>query len=217
MFARQLVIVIGLALACLSQSPIVFADTGSSRPGYMPPRIFKRPLTPAEFSLMTHHGDAFTPQSLKGAWTLAFFGYTSCADVCPVTLSALKSAARKLREDTQLPQVREVFISVDPFRDTTEVLREHIEFFDPSFTGVTGDVPELLRFAWAFAAPFEYRDKQTGKRIGNGTARPEGDDYLVGHMVELFVFNPEGNLAGLIFKPDDPDRIVADLKLFFEP
>ena len=85
--------------------------------------------------LTKHDGTAFTNAGLNGKWTLMFFGYTHCPDICPTTMNVLAEAKKNSAGD--FPQV--VFVTLDPERDTVDMLGGYVHYFDPEFTGVTGE------------------------------------------------------------------------------
>ena len=107
--------------------------------------IFDTPRDPGEFELINHHGQPFTEASLEGDWTLLFFGFTYCPDVCPTTMSFLAEVKENL-VDTEAESTRVVMVSVDPARDTVEQLAQYVPYFHPEFLGVTGDFPDILSF-----------------------------------------------------------------------
>ncbi len=172
-------------------------------------RIYKKPMAPAPFNLSDHNGQPFTADSLKNHWSIVFFGYTSCADICPTTLAAINIVAKKLSRDPLNDGMRMVFVSVDPHRDTLDRIKEHVAFFNPAFSGVTGRLEELQQFAFSLGAFFDYRDRDTRKIIKNIAELPHDDDYIVGHAADLLIFNPDGLLAGVVFPPHEPDHILA--------
>lgn len=175
-------------------------------------RIYQTPLAPAPFTLVDHQRQAFGPSSLEGKWSIVFFGYTSCADICPTTLASLNAVHKRLphRQDGNETQI--VFVSIDPHRDTLPRLKEHVSFFNPAFLGVTGELKELVRFSASLGALFDYRERGTKKPIKNIDEYPQETDYLVGHVSDLFVFNPDGKLCGIIFPPHDPEHIMKAYK-----
>ena len=152
------------------------------------------------FALEDHHREAFTLDRLTGRWTLLFFGYTHCPDVCPVTLTVLKNAIAlmgKADADAELPQV--VFVSVDPERDTLEHLAPYVSYFDPDFLGVTGSDENLATLA---------------RQLGILYLRAEPDangDYLVDHTAAVFLIDPRGHLVALFQAPHALERIARDL------
>ncbi len=149
-----------------------------------------------DFDLVDDEGRAFTPARLTGRWTLLFFGYTHCPDICPVTLQSLGDVMPLLStgEDHEEPQV--FFVSVDPENDSAERLREYVDFFHPAFVGVTGSPDEISAFALDAGAFFEVHE------------RAEGEDPLVSHASSLFLVDPKGRLAALLDAPGEPRRFA---------
>jgi protein SCO1/2 len=166
------------------------------------------PKPVADFQLVDHNGNHFTLDNLKGRWTLAFFGYTHCPDVCPTSLAMLAQVVRRLErnpEAGQPPQV--VFFSVDPQRDTPELLASFVPYFHDSFIGVTGDAEEILKLTRQLGIIY-------GKTGGSGD-----DDYLVDHSASIILFDPAGRFYALFSTPHKPDLIAADflaLKKYYE-
>jgi protein SCO1/2 len=144
--------------------------------------------------LIKHDGEAFTNEDLKGRWTLVFFGYTHCPDICPITMNVLAAAKQKATVD--FPQV--VLISVDPQRDSVELLAEYVRYFDPEFIGVTGD--ENMIEAMTLQTSVVYM-KVPG-------ASGNENDYLVDHSSSILLINPEGKLAAFLKAPHTPSSIL---------
>ena len=152
------------------------------------------------FALEDQNGRAFGLDRLRGHWTLLFFGYTNCPDICPVTLAVLENALtlmRKADADAELPQV--VFVSVDPKRDTPEHLGAYVSHFDPSFVGVTGSDANLAAFAG-----------QLGALYVLGDADAEGQ-YSVDHTAALFLIDPRGHLVALFQAPHAAGVLARDI------
>ncbi len=142
-----------------------------------------------EFALTDHRGAAFTPDSLEGQWTLLFFGFTHCPDICPTTMAFLGDFVESL-EGTEVADTEVVMVSVDPARDTPDVLASYVPFFNPGFTGVTGEFLDLFRFATALNTPFR---KVPG----------QGEDYQVDHSANVVLINPRGHYHGFFKAPLD--------------
>ena len=152
------------------------------------------------FALEDQNGRAFGLDRLRGHWTLLFFGYTNCPDICPVTLAVLENTLtlmRKAHADAELPQV--VFVSVDPKRDTPEHLGAYVSHFDPSFVGVTGSDANLAAFAG-----------QLGALYVLGDADAEGQ-YSVDHTAALFLIDPRGHLVALFQAPHAAGVLARDI------
>lgn len=159
--------------------------------------VLPEPRQPAPFQLVQHEGEPFTAADLEGQWTFAYFGFTNCPDICPVTLSVLAEARRQVQEAGEEP-FEVVLFTVDPERDTPEVLSTFVEYFDPSFIGVTGTHEALARLA---------RDVSVG--FAKVPAANEPDGYVVDHTGNIVIFNPRGHYHGYIRLPHRPDPIAT--------
>jgi protein SCO1/2 len=165
-------------------------------PGTMLPE--PRPLP--DFSLVDGDGRPFGPARLQGRWSLLFFGYTHCPDVCPTTLALFDRVAKGLKAKTKDDKpVQFVFVSVDPARDSPEHLKEYVEYFNPEFIGVTGSEEAIAEIGRAFGAVYMRVEGQ----------RPE--DYLIDHSSAVFLTDPQGRFAGVFSAPHDAERIAHGL------
>ena len=168
-----------------------------------PPEIYggaalfgeERPLP--EFTLTDHAGRAYTRRDLGESWTLLFFGYTHCPDVCPITLATTSASMDAVRALGGEPP-RVVFVSVDPERDTPRNLGGYVAAFGEDVLGVTGPHDQLRKLTRA---------------LGVAYAREDGDSpgYLVEHSAALLLVNPEGELQAVFTPPHEPDVIARDL------
>ena len=159
--------------------------------------LLPAPRAIPEFTLSGTDGKPFTKASLEGKWSVIFVGFTHCPDVCPNTLGLLKTVHKKLQEQSKPVQI--TLISVDPERDTPEVLTRYVNYFDPSFVGATGDKTELDKLASAMG--FIYM-KSPG-------ATPE--TYTIDHSSALILINPQAQVAGYFTQPLKVDGITTDL------
>lgn len=157
-----------------------------------------RPL-PA-FNLTRDDQQQFTRNDLEGQWTLVFFGFTHCPDVCPNTLFLLDRVVDQLGQDEQPPQV--LFVSVDPERDTPEQIRDYLDYFNPDFIGVTGDAGNLQTVASAMSVAYELRPAD----------HEDGAQYEVIHSSAVLVINPNGQLHALFTPPLKADEMTTDLR-----
>ena len=142
-----------------------------------------------EFQLVDHHGKPFNRESLKGGWTMIFFGFTFCPDICPTTMAFLDQFMEQV-EGTEVADTRVLMVSVDPARDTVEQLATYVPYFNPDFLGVTGEFLELHRFATALNTPFR---KVPG----------QDENYLVDHSANVVLINPRGDYHGFFKAPLD--------------
>lgn len=150
-----------------------------------------------DFTLTDHTGKTRTLADFRGKVVVMFFGYTRCPDVCPTTLAELKTAKDQLGEDGKRLQV--LFVTVDPERDTRDLLAKYVPAFDPSFLGLYGDAAATARVAKEFKVFYQ---KVPGKT---------SDSYTVDHSSGSYVFDPQGRLRLLARQGNVPD-LVADLR-----
>jgi protein SCO1/2 len=153
----------------------------------------------ASFSLVDHNNAVFDNSVLKQRWSFIFFGYTHCPDVCPATLSVLNSVAHKLGDLDE--DIRFVFLSVDPARDTPEQLAQFVSYFNDDFIGVTG-TPAAI--------------EQITRQLGVLNIRAEIDEtassYLVDHTASVFLFDPDGRYHAVFSPPLSADAIAGDFR-----
>jgi protein SCO1/2 len=157
------------------------------------------PALPApEIELPASTGGTFNLSSQTGKIVLIFFGYTSCPDVCPTTLSETKKVKQILGEDAKDIQV--VFITVDPERDTQERLASYLSLFDPDNIGLTGTDNQLGQ-VWQDYGVFREIDTESQTEAG----------YLVNHSSRLYLIDQQGNLRLTYAYGSLPEDIAADI------
>ncbi len=160
--------------------------------------MFETPRAIGEFELLDHRGGTFTPESLQGGWTLVFFGFTHCPDICPTTMAFLDQLVGEL-QGTEAEDTRVVMISVDPARDTVEQLGVYVPYFNEEFTGVTGEFLDIHRFATNLNTPFR---KVPG----------DGENYQVDHSANVVLINPRGDYHGFFKAPLDLAKMKVTLR-----
>lgn len=133
------------------------------------------------FELQDQHGRAVNEQTFSGQWLLVFFGFTRCADICPTTLVHMAKVLDGLGE--QARQVQPLFISLDPERDTPDVLAAYTSFFDERILGLTGSAEQIRQVADAYSVYFQ--------------KVPMGDTYMLDHTGSIYLMGPKGELAEL--------------------
>jgi len=144
-------------------------------------------------SLTGTDGKLASAQLLRGHWTLLYFGFTSCQDVCPTTLATLAKVARDPASGVGEGRTGIVFVSVDPAHDTPARMRGYLGAFDTRIVGLGGAMDSVRRFGAAAGAGFE--------------ANESGTD----HSTSVFVLDMSGRPVAVLLRPSDPKRIVADL------
>ena len=151
-----------------------------------------------EFTLTGPDGQAIEARSLRGKPLLLFFGFTSCPDVCPTTLTRLSVIMKKLGPEADNIQI--ALVSVDPDRDTPEVMKNYTASFGPWLLGITGpeDALTTLRKTYGVYAAMESSDSK--------------GSYNVMHSTTIFAFDAKGRGRLLISDVNDSDAVVSDLK-----
>ena len=160
--------------------------------------LFDTPRDPGEFSLIDHHGSPFTREDLIDQWTLIFFGFTHCPDICPTTMAELAELKAQL-VGTEASDARVVMLSVDPARDTPERLAQYVPYFHADFIGVTGDFTDILSFAQRLNAPFRK------------VSEPDGA-YQMEHSANVILMNPRGDYHGFFRAPLDIPKMRVTLR-----
>jgi cytochrome oxidase Cu insertion factor (SCO1/SenC/PrrC family) len=143
--------------------------------------------------LITAEGDVFAPERLRGHWSVIFFGFTACPLVCPKTLALLTAIARDPGSGVSSGNTQTVFVSIDPQHDNPKRIQGYLRHFGGHILGLTGSRDVIERFSG---------------EIGAGS---QSVGSLIDHSTSLFVVDPKGRLAGILLRPNEPARIVADL------
>jgi protein SCO1 len=161
--------------------------------------VYERPVELTAFNLQDHYGRPYDMTSLQGQWSLLFFGFTSCPDVCPLTLHELKRFYEDEQNQTYRADTRVVMVSVDPSRDTQEKLAEYMAVFHPDFLGVGGDYAEISQLArQLFVAHSEPPAAQAGGHGAHGDHGSNAADYMIDHSANILIINPQGRYHGFM-------------------
>ena len=145
------------------------------------------------FRLIDQNGKAVSDADLKGKWQLVFFGYTHCPDTCPTALNEIALALDQL--GVKRDEVEIVFITVDPERDTPEVMKSYVQSFDAPIIALTGSPDAVAQAAKAYRVYY--------------AKHPRGDgDYDMDHSAVIYVMNPEGRFTAT-FTPDSTADAIA--------
>jgi len=158
--------------------------------------VLSEPRPVAAFQLSDQHGRIFTQEQLRGSWTILFAGFIHCPDICPGTLALLADVQE--RAGISPDQLRTVFVSIDPERDTPENLAEYLDYFNPEWIALTGQKPELDRLMASLELAYV--------RVPVG-----GGEYTMDHSTALVLIDPEGRMRGYFTAPLDVDELVHDL------
>lgn len=163
--------------------------------------VLPEPKEITGFSLVDGEGQPFTLENLRGKWSLMFFGFTHCPDVCPSVLYDLDQVSNRLQEEGKdPPALQVVFVSVDPERDTPEKLGEYARYFNPAFIGIGGSHKQL-----------EPLTRQLSIGVQIEEHEPGAQDYGIYHTSAVMLLDPKGRLAGVFPAPHDAENIARDL------
>ena len=192
------------AIAAIAFFVGIFAS-GMARKSAEVPQIsgflWPNPPTIGEFSLTSQFGKEFTHESFLGKWSFVFFGFTQCPDVCPTTMQTLKNTKALLNEDQTFSKLGQiVFVSVDPERDTREILRQYLSYFDEGFIGITGEKEKLTRLTKPIGILFA-KISEDGE-----------DSYTLDHSASILLIDPDGHVLGLFSMPHDPKQLSESFK-----
>lgn len=150
------------------------------------------------FELRRTDGLTMTEADLRGHWTIAFFGFTHCPDICPTTLAVFKQVWSQLASQGKTDQVRFLFVSVDPERDSPEQLSRYVGFFSKDFLAATGTDEQLTRLTRSLGLVYARVPDESG-------------GYSVDHSASAVIIDPQGRRAGLFRPPFEADAISADI------
>ena len=155
-----------------------------------------------ELNLTDQNGVPRTLEDFRGKVVVVFFGYTHCPDVCPTTMAELAGVMTKLGADARRVQV--LFVTIDPERDTRQVLARYVPSFNPTFLGLYGDADATARAAKSFKV---YYHKQP---LPNG-------DYSMDHSAGLYILDTEGRLRLFAQNGTGAAALVHDIRLLLSP
>jgi protein SCO1/2 len=168
-----------------------------------PPRtatVLPDPNPVPEFALLDQHGSAIDESVFRGQWDLVFFGFTHCPDVCPTTMQVLAAAKAELAEQGQSPLPRIVLVSVDPERDTPEIMSQYVDYFGEGNLGITGTLEEIRKLTSGLGIYFQ--KQETGDEF-----------YSVDHFTAVLVIDPDGGFSAVFGGTHKAENFVHDLPL----
>lgn len=202
---RPLVIVLALLVMGLTFGLYyrTATDQQSRTPDAQIGIVWPEPRPLSAFQLSDHHGEMFGRDELLGQWTLMFFGYASCPDICPATMVILRGVTEELAK-TGAEQPRVVLVSVDPERDDAETLGQYVTYFDKDFLGARGDDAQLRSLAFQVGAMYEREPPD------------ENGNYEVVHSASIFLVDPQARLHAVFSPPHKPGKIAERLAAIYE-
>ena len=172
----------------------------SDIPGFFWPN----PPSLPQFALTDHQGNVLDRGRLEGKWSMLYFGYTSCPDACPITLSVFSQLEKELQDHNgYAAALQGIFISVDPARDKDK-LGPYVTHFSPRLTGATGDDKAIMGIARPLGIVYLRRPPD------------ENGEYLVDHSNSLLLIDPQARLVALFNGPHDAGQIASQMRRIFD-
>ena len=156
-------------------------------------KILARPMEIDQFELIDQNNAAFNNKSLEGVWTVVFFGYTNCPDVCPTTIYKLAEIKNVIKEKLPSTDFNTVLVTLDPDRDSAKRLDEYIGYFDENMLGVTGTYENIQSFTSSLSVFYQRINKEEG--------------YDFNHTASIFIFDKNG----LLFATMSPANTISEL------
>lgn len=158
-----------------------------------------------EFELVDHNNRRLTRSSLEGKWSLMFFGYTHCPDICPTSLQTMNDMSTAIQEPNVLDAIQVYFVSVDPERDKPEILGDYVTYFNANFIGATATLEKLAPLTRSLGIAHDIRNKSD-----------TSTGYDVDHSSAIVLINPQAEFAGLFGAPHDALVMARDLTRIVE-
>ena len=158
-----------------------------------------------DFELRDKNNQPLGKSQLAGKWNLLFFGYTHCPDICPVSLQALADMIEAIDDRDVRDAIQVTFVSVDPDRDTPQLLKTYVEYFNPDFQGATAALSELSKLTAAIGIAHQL-EKTSENQTG----------YLVSHSGVIVLLNPKAEFAGIFSAPHDGLVMARDMTKIIE-
>nr|XP_027223883.1 protein SCO1 homolog, mitochondrial-like isoform X1 [Penaeus vannamei] len=151
------------------------------------------------FELIDHHGTPRSSDDFLGQWCLLYFGFTHCPDVCPDELEKMAKVVDEVDAMKTVPDVQPLFITVDPFRDTKELIKDYLKEFHPKMLGFTGSTEKIAEACRAYRVYF------------SAGPRDDDDDYIVDHTIIIYLINPDGEFVDYYGQNKTAEQVVASV------
>lgn len=197
-----------LALTLINLAPLKgFAETQNqlSSSTMQAGTILSKPRDIVSFNLIDENNQPFSQKNLQGHWSLLFFGFTGCPNICPTTFAELKKVAQNLNQmHAEQPQI--ILVSIDPEEDTPAQLKRYVSAFNPNFKGLTGSSREIDKLTHDLNVVYLKTPKKNGKP----------GEYDIDHSGTLLLVNPQGQLAAFFSMPHQANKIAQDLMVLMK-
>lgn len=161
----------------------------------IPGLLWPNPKQLRPFATIDQYQQVFGLDQLKNKWSFLFFGYTHCPDICPMTMATLNETYKSLQRSEAMDNIQVIFVSVDPGRDNSDLLKNYITYFNSEFIGLGGTPEQVGSLARQIGIAWYLHDKD------------DRGNYLVDHSASVFLIDPEGRLLAVFSAPHDQDSI----------
>jgi protein SCO1/2 len=164
--------------------------------------VFPQPRSIPAFNLIDKNNQPFTNANLQGHWSLLFFGFTNCPELCPTTLATLDQTYKELQEAKQSPMPQVILISVDPESDSPNKIKQYLQSFNAAFLGATGEQKQIDQLTQAMGI-LAMKVMSTNK---------EQATYSIDHSGTILIIDPKGDLYGIFTTPHDATLLAHDMQ-----
>ncbi len=182
----------------LRPDPTNLTETEARLPGVT---IYPEAIALSGFQLIDQQGNDFQNENLQDKWTLLFFGFTSCPDVCPLTLAELQKFYSTLQGTEYADDTRVILVSVDPARDSPAVMADYLRQFNEEFIGLTGAAETISQLAKELYI--------SHSEISHQHEGPAASPEVITHSAHIAVMNPAGRYHSVIWAPHEDSKLTA--------
>lgn len=171
-----------------------------SKPVFLSATLFDQPRSVTPFKLTDTNNHNFGLDNFKGHWSLVFFGFTNCPDLCPTTLATLNQTYKVFEKNPTMTKPQVVFISVDPEQDNPAKIKNYLSSFNPNFLGATGSESQIGQLTQELSVMF------------TKILPANSEQYSIDHSGTIVIINPQGQFSGVFTLPHDPNKIAQDVQ-----